>query len=464
MNGKRIRNGILILLAAWFVCLAVSCVVPPLFHKKTEAEFTPVNLASCTEPGLSRERVYCIDDNREALLWRLRVIEAAEHDLIFSTFSLLEDDSGLDIMAALHSAAERGVHVKILVDGFNAAKDLNFSKPFQTLAAAENVEVRIYNPVNMLMPWKLNYRMHDKYVIADGSIYILGGRNTRNVSLGSYQEKHDQDRDMVVYCAEPQSDCSLYQVKAYFDRIWNCPDTKAFSSAASSTDPQMLIDRARNLQKLYPEAYMPADWEQATLPAGRITLLVNPIQAGNKAPELWEHLCSLMGEGEQIFVQSPYLIFNSRMYEDMESLSKGRDLKIITNSPYSGANICGCADYLNQSKKLRSMGAELYEYAGPHSTHTKTVLIDDRISIVGSFNFDIRSTYLDTEMMLVIDSPELNALLRQVNADYMERSFCSLPDGTGISGAFYEAPVPGFGKRALYLFLRGLIVPFRQLL
>ena len=50
----------------------------------------------------------------------------------------------------------------------------------------------------------------------------------------------------------------------------------------------------------------------------------------------------------------------------------------------------------------------MYECIADHSLHTKTILVDDRLSAVGSYNYDMRSTYLDTEMMLVIDSPELN--------------------------------------------------------
>ena len=56
---------------------------------------------------------------------------------------------------------------------------------------------------------------------------------------------------------------------------------------------------------------------------------------------------------------------------------------------------------------------KVYEYMAPHSCHTKAVLIDDRMSIVGSYNLDMRSTYLDTELMLAVDSTELNAIIRK---------------------------------------------------
>lgn len=49
---------------------------------------------------------------------------------------------------------------------------------------------------------------------------------------------------------------------------------------------------------------------------------------------------------------------------------------------------------------------------GAHSCHTKAVLIDDRMSIVGSYNMDMRSTYQDTELMLAVDCPELNSIIK----------------------------------------------------
>ena len=54
------------------------------------------------------------------------------------------------------------------------------------------------------------------------------------------------------------------------------------------------------------------------------------------------------------------------------------------------------------------------------AVHTKTIVVDDRMSIVGSYNWDMRSTYLDTELMLMIDSEKLNQHLREMNAEDME--------------------------------------------
>ena len=63
------------------------------------------------------ERIRCIDDNEEALLWRLRMIGTAKESIVLSTFDLRADDNGTKILAALNCAAARGVKIQLLIDG-----------------------------------------------------------------------------------------------------------------------------------------------------------------------------------------------------------------------------------------------------------------------------------------------------------------------------------------------------------
>lgn len=135
----------------------------------------------------------------------------------------------------------------------------------------------------------------------------------------------------------------------------------------------------------------------------------------------------------------------------------------MLNDVTSGANPFGCVDYLNRKEDLLATGVTLGEYLGEQSLHTKNVLIDDRLCLVGSFNFDMRSAYLDTELMLVIDSPELNAQLRQSAQDTLDR--CRLVSQEGeVLGENYVPQALTGGKKALYGLLRQLVKPFRCLL
>lgn len=75
------------------------------------------------------------------------MIGNAKKSIVLSTFDLRPDDSGMKIIAALYTAAERGVQVQILIDGIYQKLFLEKSPVFQALAAHQNVEVGIYNPV-----------------------------------------------------------------------------------------------------------------------------------------------------------------------------------------------------------------------------------------------------------------------------------------------------------------------------
>lgn len=462
-NVRRILAGLGLALLL-FVIGALT--IPPRLRKTAGRERT-APAAPPLPSGSGKERVLCIDDNLEALLWRLRVMEEAREELILSSYYMAEDESGLDIMAALLHAAERGVRVRILVDGLSEFLELRDSKPFRALAACPTVEVRVYNRVSLLKLWALNYRMHDKYLIADDRVYILGGRNVRNLSLGEYQEKRDYDRDMLVFHEAPGSGDSVHQVRAYFEAVWVLEESTPFRGPEESDRGELekLRRRYHTLKETWPEAFSPTDWEGSTLPVRGIALLSNPIEAKNKAPELWKTLMQLMEEDSDCVIQTPYLVCDGDMYRDLEALAAGgREIGIITNAMETGANPWGCADYLNQKKRIRKTGVHVYEYLGDHSAHRKTVLVGDRLSLVGSFNFDMRSTYLDTELMLLIDSPELNRSLRDMAEENMARSRHVFPDGTQVPGEALPDRELSPGKKAFYGFIRLLILPFRPLL
>jgi phosphatidylserine/phosphatidylglycerophosphate/cardiolipin synthase-like enzyme len=145
------------------------------------------------------------------------------------------------------------------------------------------------------------------------------------------------------------------------------------------------------------------------------------------------------------------------MYADLEAIvSGGTKVDILTNSPETGANPFGCTDLRNQRQNILATGANLLEFAGEHSLHSKTILIDDNISIVGSFNMDMRSTYIDTETMLVIDCPELNRHLRGQMDSMEAESLRTNADGTVQAGSSYQKQELGFWKSLAYALL-GLV-------
>ena len=452
----RVLRGVGILLGLYLLYTALTCTLVPLAHPAQAPE-----LPAAAEP--TETRVRCIDDNGEALLFRLKLIEEAKEEIILASFDLRDDTSGTDILSALYAAADRGVQVRILLDGLNGDIHLRHSATFRCLAAHENVEVRFYNPFSLFLPYKINYRMHDKYLIADKSLCILGGRNTNDLFLGDYADTYNIDRDILLYA--PEGGGVVQDVRGYFEAIYALPASRPFGRERHREKAaEALRGRYAELRELYPAAFSGTDYAAATLPTDQVRLLTNPQNDGNKYPLLWEALCREMEQGENILIQTPYIICNERMYADLAALTAGgRQVRVLTNAVENGANPWGCSDLLREKDHLLSLGIGLYETICNQSLHTKTILIDHDLSIVGSFNADMRSAYLDTELMLCIQGQEVNRTLREATAPLLEQSVLS-ENGTVTPGADYVYRDLPAGKWFVYRLLSVLLRPFRQLL
>ena len=488
-------------------------VFAPLYCRKPDEKFAEMlKQTEFTSDTPGGERIRCIDDNEEALLWRLRMIGAAKKSIVLATFDLRADESGTDLLAALNHAAEKGVEIKLLIDGIYQQLFLNGSKEFQALAARENVEVGVYNPVSPVGIFQLNYRMHDKYVIVDDKMYLLGGRNSNDIFLGDYTTDVNVDRDILVCDTTNGKGESLQELEAYFQQIWNedCVKIKGGRKKNSSeisvseeaaddsegtesnlknpdivngksnaeneiTDEtqerlskyekqyQSLEMRYASLKEKYTDIEDYSSWQEDTIPANKITLVNNGTHAGPKTPLVLQTIRYLAKNADNVTIQTPYVICNGYMYDTLNEIASHAQLKIILNAVEKGSNPWGCTDYLNQKKKILNTGADVYELMNEVPVHTKAVLLDDRLSIVGSYNLDMRSTYLDTELMLVIDSKELNQQIQFTEGTYIEKSKEVLSNGQETEGGQYETKELNWQKKLFYGVLRIIIRPSRQL-
>ncbi len=463
---------VLVLLAAAFLLyFLLGLLLSSMKHKKIR-ETSPS--AVCPEPsgssGSGAERVLCVDDNTDALLWRLRIMKKAQKELLLSTFEMRDDNSGLAVMSALWEAAERGVQVRFLIDGIYGLLDLRNSDVFHALISHPNVQVRFYNPINLFKPWRLSFRLHDKYVIADDFAYLLGGRNTYDFFLGETAGRKNLDRELLVCGTSPSSPGhSMRQLKSYFSSIWNLSTNKEITS--KETGVRIRNARAalkktyEDLQIRYPSAFEEVNFEAETVPADAITLLGGLQKPSPREPVLWSALCELMKNRKNVLIQTPYIICSRAMYEDLRAVcDSSAQVSILINAVENGANPWGCTDYLDQKKNILKTGASVYEFIGAHSVHTKTILIDDNISIVGSYNMDMRSTYLDTELMLVVESKSLHQSLKNAVDQRILQCRQVCPDGSTKDEPNYVPRELPAEKKRFYTLLRILIKPIRYLL
>ena len=461
---KKVGKAILLFL----LIVVVVNVLLPLFCKKPDKEYAEnLRKTEFTAETTGTEKICCIDDNEEALLWRLRMIGTARESIVLSTFDLRADENGTKLLAALNCAASRGVKIQLLIDGIYQQLFLAGSSDFQALSSYDNVEVGVYNPVTPANLFKVNYRMHDKYLIVDEKMYLLGGRNSNDIFLGDQTKGINVDRDILVYDTSGGQGESLQQIEDYFYKIWkeSCVSIKKGKKSSKDTDAYRHMEEIyAALLKKYNDIETYSAWEKDTIEVNKITLIHNGTQAERKTPQVLQAIQYLSENADHVTIQTPYVICNSYMYDVLQGISDHGKLQIVLNAVEKGSNPWGCTDYLNQKKRILETGADVYELMNDYPVHTKAVLVDDRLSVVGSYNLDMRSTYLDTELMLVIDSEKLNQQIRETELDYMEKSKEVLANGQETEGAKYQGKVLGWKKKLYYGMLRIIIRPLRQLL
>lgn len=439
LNVKKIILITLVIAFAFLLYVILGAILPYVRQPKVAKGFVEnVDVEGFYSDTLSGERATIIEDNEEALLIRVKLINDAKEKIVLSTFDFHADESGKVMMGALMSAADRGVAVQILVDGFSYLSSMDGDEYFEALASYENIEFKVYNKVNFMVPWKLMARMHDKYLFVDDDKYLLGGRNTYNYFLGDYGTYKNYDRDVLVISNEDDEDCSAAQLEAYFETVWNYKESKKVydrSKLQERSSTKKAVSELKGTYDVYCEQQSKKladlEYEAITVPVNKITLLSGPVEASAKEPVIWHTMEALMRDAkERVKIHTPYIICNDVMYDSLEAICNSvESVTLMTNSAPNNGNPFGAGDYLKNKDTILNTGLEVWEYEGGMSYHGKSILIDNRISIIGSFNIDIRSAYLDTEVMVVIDSEEINNMLAEYMEGYEREARQALNDG-----------------------------------
>ncbi len=429
------------LLVLFVIYVLVGAILPVSKQKEVSEDYqSSFSVDDFYSEEASGDRATLLMDNEEALESRIRMIAAAQERIILSTFDIRSDEAGMQVPAALYAAAERGVEVQLLADGMRSLTNMEGNPYFYALSSHENVEIRIYNQINLLKPWTIMGRLHDKYVIVDNDLYLLGGRNTFDYFLGDTDGWRNFDWDVLVYYTG-QGEGSMAQLEAYFETVWDSENCTVFHNSTRLANTGSVKRAAATLTEVYttlqeeqPELFAAYDYEANTVETDKITLLSGDTSIFSKEPKVYYAVCQLMENAEEnVSIHTPYVICNDAMMEEFGTLaSLVPSVQLMTNSPANNSNPFGAAYYQADRLKVVEQGITLLEYHGDYSYHGKVIAIDDDLSLVGSFNFDMRSVYLDTELMLAVDSEDLNAMLREDMAYYEAQAATVVDEDTTV--------------------------------
>lgn len=464
MKKLKIAGIVLIL----FVLYVIIGMLVPFVHMKSVSKTNKSNIHTETfystsdENGSDRAKV--VSDNQEALDLRLDMIRKAKKEIILSTFDIREGSSSDDIFSELLQASRRGVKVKILVDGLYGTLHMTGKDIFAAVGSEPNVEIRFYNTPNLLKPWTINGCLHDKYIVADHKYLLMGGRNMFDYFLGTHKGKSKGiDREILIVNQGSKDQGAVAQVRTYFKKVWNLKVCKTkFATCAKDTKEKEVKRLRSHVKELRIPDY---DYQKITVPTKKTTLVTNPTTIYGKEPIVFETLKQLMLQANQkVFIHTPYAVFSKEMYEGISQVKEQvPDTTMILNSIASGDNICASADYKKNRSEILDTGISLYEYMGRHSTHGKSLIIDDDIAIVGSYNFDCRSTYVDTETMLVVHGQEITKQLEEDFNGLKERSLQVKKDGSYQKNKNVKESTMDGRKQGMIKVLSYIIQAFRYL-
>ena len=396
--------------------------------------------------GHSGFRLLTLSTN--ALMSRLALTEQAEKSLDLQYYLFSDDKTGKLVAEHLLRAADRGVRVRLLLDDMTQG---DAARMFDALDAHPYIEVRVFNPfktrnpgvmskaAQMLMDFRrLNRRMHNKSFISDNKVAIVGGRNIADNYFDAAGDGNFRDLDVVAIGPVVQ------EASRVFDSYWNDEATvpvSAFKSSGKGAEelPQLRKDLEAHVTKLAASDYAQTLLEELPDGAtadrkgewfwGNAALVADQpekIEAGDDKPGLriGPALFKLMDEAKsQISILSPYFIPSEENEQLFISLAKrGVAVRILTNSLASTDQPPVHGGYSEHRRDLLQGGVELYELkpvsgvkqssaqntrAADVALHAKSFTVDQRYVFVGSMNMDHRSQLLNTEMGLVVDSPEL---------------------------------------------------------
>ncbi|MEG2322505.1 MAG: phospholipase D family protein [Bacilli bacterium] len=413
MLKKILRYGLIVVITYFIYALIVG-VLPYAIPKKVSREFkNNFKITDFYSDTNSNDRIMLLEDFNQAMDERIRAIKSAQEEIIMASHSVTEGKASKYILAALLEASNRGVKIKFILD----SKVGGFKKHslYNAFINNTNVDYYEYSQINLLQPWEFNSAFHDKFLIIDNRLLILGGRNMDDRFYGLSKEV-TYDREVLVYNTDLKSNKTVIKdVKNYANTLFNSKDVvKIKGNKKDSPKLKIILEEYNNYFKDKDFNSDDDYYIGKTVETNKITLINNPINNNKKEPLVAYRLQQLAYNAKaEVIVQSPYTIGNKYFKQTFKNVADKVNLKLLTNSLATSPNLPAFSYYYVHRKGLLKTGINIYEYQKNGSIHTKSMLVDDNISIVGSFNLDMRSAYIDTETMLVIDSKPFNKILKE---------------------------------------------------
>lgn len=414
-------------------------------HAFTDTDDTRLGVAfrqqAAAHPG--QDAFHLLTDPVDALDARVLLADRAERSLDLQYYIWHDDLTGHELADAVMRAADRGVRVRALLDDLGTNAD---DRKLLEISAHPNIEIRLFNPVASRRFKKLgtlfefsrvNRRMHNKAMIADNQLAIVGGRNLGDEYFSASPTL--QFRDLDVLAAGPVTG----DISKSFDDYWASASSYPLRVLNHQTfDPKdldamrdELRDHWRKNADPYNAKPLNATPLARQIARDELELVWAPAEFKVDAPDKvarptgtyvsppMQRLAELTrGAQKEFLAFSPYFVPHDAGVKILgDTVARGVRVAIVTNSLAATDAVAVQSGYAPYRVPLLQRGVELYEFKSQPdqqparlfgsrsraSLHAKAYVIDRQILVIGSLNLDPRSAHLNTELALVIHSPVL---------------------------------------------------------
>jgi putative cardiolipin synthase len=464
-------------------------------------------------PGLSG--FHLLKEGIEAYAARLLLVRNAEQSLDIQYYIWKGDLTGKTLLTEVLEAADRGVRVRLLLDDLDTADEDDL---LQVLDAHPSIEIRLFNPFanrgSRLLDFvtdssRVNRRMHNKSLTADNQATIFGGRNIGNEYFDAPEAVGFSDMDVLAVGPVVE------EVSQQFDLYWN--SEWVYPLAAFDTGTPVAagaIEAIRQESTVFVEAAKTSayanslrDLDIANLGSiaeldyswGKWVLAYDqPSKVEAEEVQGDTHLAPSLKEAvdktqTDLVVVSPYFVPGPELTQYLSDLvRRGVRVRVLTNSLAANDVPLVHAGYMRYREDLIRGGIELYEFkpikgvsreeqtekvkwsgSSRASLHGKYLGVDRRYLFVGSFNLDMRSKELNTEMGVYFESSQyagaladafdqkaMDVAYRVRLADDGQLQWVTVENGATVT--VDVEPETGFWQRISTQFMSG-IVPEKQL-
>ncbi|MHB9799844.1 phospholipase D-like domain-containing protein [Pseudomonas sp. MT3] len=396
----------------------------------------------------------------DAFLARAELIRKAQRSLDIQYYIVHDGLTTRAVIRELLRAADRGVRVRVLID--DTSSD-GWDYELGTLAAHPNIQIRLFNPLhlgrstgftrNMGRLFNLSEqhrRMHNKLWLADDSVAIVGGRNLGDEYFGAKAEMNFSDLDLLGVGPVAQSlGVSFDQYwnstlsRPIEDYLWSRPGKKELDGVRRRLDRYLeraRVKRSGYIARLNLSSNRPHldNWLDDLVWAPAHAIWDAPLKVldqGDSRPEqlLSTQLAPLFdGVSHELILVSAYFVPTRAGVDYLtRRADQGVSVRLLTNSLEATDVPAVHAGYAPYRMALLEHGVKLFELraepdqriagapwmvrgSSSASLHSKAAVFDRRQVFVGSLNFDPRSVLWNTEVGVIVDSPELAEQVRRL--------------------------------------------------